>query len=99
MRYCGVVPAGDLLQLAILEEVREPEPPIRLNAVFFEPASAAEVAGELTALGDVVAAIASPLSDPLGGAPARASDIELRRRGLQPAAPHREARRLAGSLG
>ena len=40
VHYCGVVPAHGLLQLAMLEEIREPEPPIRLAAVFFEPGSA-----------------------------------------------------------
>jgi hypothetical protein len=45
------------LQLALLEEVRDPEPPIRLSALFYEPGSAEQVAGELRTLGDVVVAI------------------------------------------
>ena len=40
------------LQLAMLEEVRTPEPPIRLSAIFFEPGSAEQVAAELRSLGE-----------------------------------------------
>ena len=47
-----------MLQLALLEEVRDPEPPIRLSALFYEPGSAAEIAEELRALGDVVVGVA-----------------------------------------
>ena len=57
MHYCGVVMAQRDLQLALLEEVRDPEPPIRLSALFYEPGSAEQVAGELRTLGDVVVAI------------------------------------------
>ena len=46
MHYCGAVPMQGRLQLAMLEEVRAPEPPIRLSAIFFEPGSAEQVAGE-----------------------------------------------------
>ncbi len=44
MRYCGVVGLQGYLQLAVLEEVRTPEPPIRLSALFFEPGSSAQLA-------------------------------------------------------
>jgi hypothetical protein len=54
VRYCGVVPMQRALQLAMVEEVRDPEPPIRLTAVFYEPGSPEEVAGELRTLRDVV---------------------------------------------
>jgi hypothetical protein len=46
------------LQLALLEEVRDPEPPIRLSALFYEPGSAEQVGAELRALGDVVVGVA-----------------------------------------
>ena len=36
MHYCGVVPMQGALQFAMLEEVRTPEPPIRLSAMFFD---------------------------------------------------------------
>ncbi len=58
MHYCGVVPMQRNLQLALLEEVRDPEPPIRLSALFYEPGSAAQVAEELRGLGDVVVGVA-----------------------------------------
>jgi hypothetical protein len=44
-------------QLALLEEVRDPEPPIRLTAVFYEPGSAERVAVELRTLRDVVVGV------------------------------------------
>jgi hypothetical protein len=69
VHYCGVVPVQRLLQLALLEEVREPEPPIRLSALFYEPGSVEQVAAELRRLGDVVVGIGSepaPLAEALG---------------------------------
>jgi hypothetical protein len=46
------------LQLALLEEVRDPEPPIRLSALFYEPGTAEQVAAEVRRLGDVVVGLA-----------------------------------------
>jgi hypothetical protein len=91
VRYCGVVPAGGLLQLAMLEEERAPEPPVRLPALFFEPGSAAQVAGELRSLGDVVVAVGAP------PAPRRYADL-LRARGLRPAPPDGDAASLLEAL-
>ena len=54
MHYCGVVPMQRTLQLALLEEVRDPDPPIRLSALFYEPGTPEEVATELRGLGDIV---------------------------------------------
>jgi hypothetical protein len=57
------------LQLALVEEVRDPEPPIRLTAVFYEPGSPDEVAGELRTLRDVVVGLgpgAEPVAEALG---------------------------------
>jgi hypothetical protein len=45
------------LQLALLEEVRDPDPPIRLSALFYEPGTPEQVATELRRLGDVVVGI------------------------------------------
>jgi hypothetical protein len=59
VHYCGVVPMQHTLQLALLEEVRDPEPPIRLSALFYEPGSAEQLAAELRKLGDVVVGIGS----------------------------------------
>ena len=78
MHYCGVVPAHGLLQLAMLEEIREPEPPIRLAAVFFEPGSAAQVEAELTTLGEVVVGIGAPA---FRGRPVPAAATSSSRRG------------------
>jgi predicted nuclease with RNAse H fold len=98
MHYCGVVPARGMLQLALLEEVRTPEPPIQLNAVFFDPGSAGEVAAELESLGDVVVALAAPLTEPAEGRPARDCDALLLRRGVAPLAATQETRLLADLL-
>jgi hypothetical protein len=57
MHYCGVVPMQQTLQLALLEEVRDPEPPIRLTALFYEPGPAEDVAAELRRLDEVVVGI------------------------------------------
>ena len=94
MRYCGVVSANQLLQLAMLEELRTPEPPIRLDAAFFEPASAAQVARELRGLGEVVVAIAGP--QVAGGG--RLCDHLLRERGVAPEALHPEVGHLYREL-
>jgi Protein of unknown function (DUF429) len=90
VHYCGVVPMQQALQLAMLEEVRAPEPPIRLSAIFFEPGSAAQVASELRSLGEVVLGVGAPLS---GRQP------ELERRGVPPQPESPEAVRLVELLG
>jgi hypothetical protein len=57
------------LQLALLEEVRDPEPPVRLSALFYEPGTLEHVAAELSRLGDIVVGIAAgaePLVELLG---------------------------------
>jgi hypothetical protein len=57
------------LQMALLEEVRDPEPPIRLSALFYEPGSPEQLAHELRALGDVVVGVglgAEPMTEALG---------------------------------
>jgi hypothetical protein len=90
VHYCGIVPAQRTLQLAMLEEVRTPEPPIRLSAIFFEPGSAEQVAAELRSLGEVVVGVGAPLS---GRQP------ELERRGVSPQPESAEAVRLVELLG
>lgn len=84
MRYCGVVPLGEEhLQLATLEEVRAPEPPIRLSATLYQPGSPAEVAEALTR-DEAVVAVGAPLSRPGHGRPERVCDELLRTRGVPP---------------
>jgi predicted nuclease with RNAse H fold len=98
MRYCGVVPMQGALQLAMLEEVRAPEPPIRLSVVFFEPGAPGQVAAELRGLDDAVVAVGAPLAEPLEGRLRRECDIELARRGVTPQPASEETRRLAELL-
>jgi predicted nuclease with RNAse H fold len=83
VRYCGIVPARGLIQLALLEEVRDTEPPVRLRAVFFEPGSAAQVAAELVSLRDVVVGVGGPLQPP-DPSRDRLCDELLRHRGVAP---------------
>ena len=98
MHYCGIVPTQRALQLAMLEEVRRPQPPIGLSAIFFEPGSAAQVAAELESLGDVVVAVGAPLAEPREGRPGRDCDALLLRRGVAPQPAGRETRELAELL-
>jgi predicted nuclease with RNAse H fold len=95
MHYCGVVATQGALQLAMLEEVRTPEPPIRLSALFYEPGSAADVARELHTLADVVVGVGAPLAGPSGGRPGRDCDALLLRRGVAPQPATQETRLLA----
>jgi predicted nuclease with RNAse H fold len=99
MHYCGIVPTQRALQLAMLEEVRTPEPPVRLSAIFFEPGSPAQVAAELRSLGDVVVGVGAPLADPSEGRPGRDCDALLARRGAVPQPADPQARELAEQLG
>jgi hypothetical protein len=69
VHYCGVVPMQSELQLALLEEVRDPEPPIRLTALFYEPGTADQIAAELGRLGEIVVGLgpgAHPVAEALG---------------------------------
>jgi predicted nuclease with RNAse H fold len=84
VRYCGIAVGQEVQQLCVLEETRADEPPIRLDATFYEPGSPAEVVEELTALGDVVVAVGSPQGEPFDGRELRGCDAALRRRGVTP---------------
>jgi hypothetical protein len=92
VHYCGVVPMQRTLQLALVEEVRDPEPPIRLSALFYEPGSAAEIARELRRLGDIIVGVGGPISGADSQAP-------LAERGLPPQPAHPELERLVAELG
>lgn len=98
MRYCGIVTGGGYLHLCAIEEVRDPDPPIRLRATFYEPGTAEQVAAAIRDFDDAVVGIGSPLSGPREGRDIRVADQELRRRGVFPL-PHDEAGyRLAQAL-
>jgi predicted nuclease with RNAse H fold len=66
--------------------VRDPEPPIRLESLFYEPASPEQVAAEVEAFGDAVVAVAAPATAGEG----RVADRELRNRGVLPVPATRE---------
>jgi len=97
MHYCGIVPAQSFLQLALLAELRTDEPPIRLQATFYEPASATQVASELLGLGEVVVAIAGPPE--ADGAGHRTADSVLRRLGVPSLGVHPEIQAVWEALG
>ena len=82
MDYCGVAVAGAQVQLCSLREVREPEPPIRLEATFYEPGGAAQVGLQIRSLGDAVIAIAAPAGPAAGSRERRVCDVELEARGV-----------------
>jgi predicted nuclease with RNAse H fold len=99
VHYCGVVAVGGLLQLAMLEEVRASEPPIRLSAIFYEPGEAERVAAELQSLDEVVVALDGPVGEPRDHAGPRTCDSLLKRRGVAPKGPDPSIRRVASLLG
>ncbi len=94
MRYCGISVGTELHHLCALEEVRDPEPPIRLVATFYEPGSAQRVVEALHSLVEVVVGIAAPTTSPPEGRDVRYCDAELRQRGVPPA----RALEAAGAL-
>ena len=84
MRYCGIVAGPQFQHLCTLEEVRAPEPPVRLRAAFFEPGTVDEVLDALRALEEVVVAVGAPQCPPPDDDAMRACDAELLRRGVTP---------------
>ena len=98
MRYCGIVAGGSHVHLCALEELRVDEPPVRLEALFYEPAAPEQVAAEVEAFGDAVVAIAAPVGGPRDGAEARVADADLRSRGVLPAPYTAEGRRMFQAL-
>src|SRR3712207_16416 len=98
MHYCGVVATQGAIQLAMLEELRTLEPPVRLTALFYEPGSPEDVARELHRLQDVVVAVGAPLGGLRSGRSGRDCDALLLRRGVAPQTATQETRALAGLL-
>jgi predicted nuclease with RNAse H fold len=98
VRYCGIVGGGGYQHLCALEEVREPEPPIRLRATFFEPGPVEQVAEAVRGFGEAVVAIAEPMSPPPDGGSLRACDAALRRRGVFPVPYEEGGRRMFQAL-
>jgi predicted nuclease with RNAse H fold len=98
MRYCGIVASGSYVHLCAFEEVREPEPPIRLEAIFYEPATPEQVAAEVRAFGDAVVAIAAPVGGPREGRKSRVAETGLRARGVLGVPYVPEGRRMFQAL-
>jgi hypothetical protein len=78
MRYCGIAVGPSYQQLCVLEEVLAPEPPVRLQATFYEPGDPGKVIAEVGALGEVVVAVGAPAGED------RVCDRELADRGVPP---------------
>jgi len=98
VRYCGIVAGGSYVHLCALEEVRVEEPPIRLEALFYEPATPEQVATEIGAFDGAVIAIAAPVGGARNGDGLRRADAELRRRGVLPVPYAPEGRRMFQAL-
>ena len=98
MRYCGIVAGGSYVHLCALEEVRVEDPPIQLEALFYEPATPEQVAAEIGAFDGAVVAIASPVGGARDGEGMRAADAALRQRGVLPAALVPEGRKMFQAL-
>lgn len=79
MNYCGVEVGPGIHHLCVLREVRTEEPPVRLEARFYEPGGVSEVAAAVRALGEAVVAIAAPMTRGT-----RACDRQLERIGIRP---------------
>ena len=87
MHYCGVEVGPGAHYLCVLQEVRTDEPPVRLEARFYEPGGASAVVARIGALGDVVVAVAAPLTPSAHGRERRTCDHALRHIGVAPL-PH-----------
>ena len=84
MDYCGIEVGAGTHHLCVLREVRTEEPPVRLEARFYEPGSAGGVVARVGALGDVVVAVAAPMTGGRRGRDRRACDHALRHIGITP---------------
>ena len=93
MRYCGIAVGPSYQQLCALEEVLAPEPPVRLQATFYEPGDPGQVIAALRSLGDVVVAVGAPAGEE------RACDSELAERGVPPMRFLEQGRQLYEGLG
>jgi predicted nuclease with RNAse H fold len=84
MHYCGVELGPGAHYLCVLREVRTEEPPVRLDARFYEPGTADAIVARIGALGEVVVAVAAPMTHALHGRERRACDHALRHVGVAP---------------
>jgi predicted nuclease with RNAse H fold len=84
MDYCGIEVGPGTHQLCVLREVRTEEPPVRLEARFYEPGSTGSVVARVGALGDVAVAVAAPMTGGQHGRERRQCDHALRHLGITP---------------
>lgn len=98
MDYCGIEVGPGMHHLCVLREVRTDEPPVRLEARFYEPGSADAVVARIGTLGQVVVAVAAPMTAALHGRERRACDHALRRIGVMPRPFSEEGGRLFEDL-
>ena len=85
MHYCGIeVGQSGAHYLCALQEVRTEEPPVRLGARFYEPGSAHAIAERIRGFGEVVVAIAAPMTEPPRGRERRTCDEALAEIGIAP---------------
>jgi hypothetical protein len=82
LNYCGIEVGPGVHHVCALREVRTDEPPVRLEARFFEPGPTEAVAACVRGLGDVVVAIASPSGQPKDGRSRRVCDQRLEECGV-----------------
>lgn len=92
MHYCGIALGPGFLQLASLDEVLVPQPPVRLRATFYEPGDVDQVIAAIRGLEDVVVGIGAPAGED------RAADRELAARGVPPMPCSEHAARLYDEL-
>ncbi|MGH2837166.1 MAG: hypothetical protein ACRDJY_02320 [Thermoleophilaceae bacterium] len=84
MDYCGIEVGAGVHHLCVLREVRTEEPPVRLGARFYEPGDASAIARVVRGLGEVVVAIAAPMTKPARGRERRECDEALAGLGVAP---------------
>ena len=94
MNYCGIEVGPGIHHLCALREVRTEEPPVRLEARFYEPGDVRAVAATVRALGEVVVAIAAPRRRG-----ERACDRMLAQVGVRPRPFSEDGEALFGELG
>jgi predicted nuclease with RNAse H fold len=82
--YCGIEVGSEVHHLCVLREVRTDDPPVKLEARFYEPGSADALVARIGTLDDVVVGVGAPMTGSLHGRERRACDHMLRRVGVVP---------------
>ena len=97
MDYCGVAVGPEFHHLCVLREVRVEEPPVRLEAVFYEPGGVEALLAELAGHPDAVIGVGAPGAEGAEGRPRRA-DADLAARGVPGQSAEPAAARLYAGL-